>query len=176
MKEQLIKQKLINILKNDFEIIEKISGTHYTGKQVKPDFAFRLPSDKRLFIVEIKDDTAINFNLTELIRQTINYKSATYDGVIPTFAFFTTYNLLKGISLPIENAKMLGLAAKLGVGQIHSKIDYDQSLIRIGIGNIFLFTYNILTCESALNFTDLKSENIGTKAASNRLSNNIEPV
>jgi len=170
MKEEIIKEKLIKLLSNDFEIIEKISGLNFYGKEVRPDFAFKFKDSNGFFVVEIKDDATKNFHLTELLRQAITYKHSIYNGLIPNYCFVTTYGMLKGNFNYFTSSEMFGLAYKLGIGRIYLT---RGNKIQIGVGSQIYYKYDIKTCESEFNFQKLSSIVVGTKAKSNRIDNKL---
>jgi len=170
MKEKIIKEKLIKLLSNDFEIIEKISGLNFYGKEIRPDFAFKFKDSNGFFVVEIKDDTTKNFDLTELLRQAITYKHSVYNGLIPNYCFVTTYEMLKGNFNTSKSAEMFGLSYKLGIGRIYLT---DGNKIQIGVGSQIYYKYDIQSGDSEFNFQNLSSITVGTNAKSNRVENKL---
>jgi hypothetical protein len=168
MNESIIKNKLINLLKKDFRIIENIIGlSFYDDKKVIPDFAFCVGDS--LFIVEVKDDTTNNFSITELLRQAITYKFATYDNIKPTYVFITTTKMLKGDFNKEDMCNLnlvLGLANKLGIGRIY----LASKKIQIGIGSNIFYKYFIENGETEFDFQTLPSIIVGTNAKSNKFS------
>lgn len=61
MNENDLKAKLVSLLSNDFEMYGEVTGTHYTGKKIRPDFII-LPKqhlmekgfDNGIIAVEVK--------------------------------------------------------------------------------------------------------------------------
>ncbi len=173
--EKIIKTKLVNILKNDFQIIENLVGISFDGKEVRPDLGLKM--NNLLFVVEIKDDTAKNFDLAQLLRQSINYKYSKYNGIIPTYCFITTTLLLKlstlshqddTMDIAVQNGRMMGLANKLGIGTI--KYRKSENSVQVQIGSRILYKRNILTQESEFDFVNLVHLKIGTNSKSNRIT------
>jgi len=167
--EKIIKTKLIKLFRNDFNVIENIKGLSFYNKEVRPDLALKF--NNLLFVIEIKDDTKKNFNLSHLLRQAINYKNATYNNAVPQFAFIATSNMLKIGKQAIyggETSKMIGLANKLGVGEIFYR--KSKNIISINLGSQILYEINTTTLESSFNFNSMPKLKIGTNAKSNRIN------
>jgi hypothetical protein len=174
MDENLIKKKLIDIFSNDFDVMDEPWGKSFYGKKVRPDLGLRLKGRDELFIIEIKDDTALNFSFTQLLRQAATYKFAKYKDVIPTRVFVTTTNLLKNkFELSMYYRGEIHLANKLGVGLLSLGRDLYTEPLNIRLGN--LFKYYIDYKESEVNPTEYKVC-IGTKSKSNEIKEYIEFV
>jgi len=167
--ESIIKEKLISIFEKEFNIDPNPVGIHFLGKEVRPDFAFYV--DNLFLIVEIKDDTAKNFDLNELLRQSINYRHSLYgkDKRCPDFCFATTTSWLTDYfeAADIIQGPVIGLAAKLGVGQII--YNSNRKKVKIKLGSKMFATYDPSQMEWEYDFLDPPSTMIGTKAKSNRI-------
>jgi len=121
--------------------------------------------NNELFLVEIKDDTAKNFTLAELLRQAITYRYSIYNCYKPKYVFIVTTNLINGISILDEgkNSKMLGLAYKLGIGII--SLQNNELILKIG--SQIIYKRNIENLETV--FGKMPKLVIGTNAKSNHL-------
>ena len=179
MDEKLIKKKLIDIFSKDFDIIEKIQGESFYGKKVRPDLGLRLKGHNALFLVEIKDDTTKNFQLSHLLRQAITYKFAKYNNEIPLYCFVVTASMIIGkFNIPIYQ-DLFGLANRLGIGRIsiHKRnyIQASSEMLELAIGGNILYKYHMNTKYSLIDFKKMPSIMIGTKSSSNKIKHSLKP-
>lgn len=172
MKESDIKKRLVRLLGSEFEILDPIKGVAICTKQVRPDFGFKVcysETETLFFVVEIKDDSAKNFNLSDLLRQAITYKFSQFQkGLIPDYVFVTTYGWLKEPKYyRYENcSQVLGLSNKLGIGVIC--LSQDNS-IQFKIGSQILFEYKIDFGEFHWSLEKRRKLMIGTKSNTNKI-------